>query len=96
MKNSWVSIFYNTRKNFKSNLILVVVLTRILRSQGDNGHNNSANIGIATGDNNGDNNVCNSNNDNVDNDNNSSDTNIGEMLKWIYTYKRLQIGNLSY
>ena len=32
MKNSWVSIFYNTRKNFKSNLILVVVLTRILRS----------------------------------------------------------------
>ena len=32
MKNSWVSIFYNTRKNFKSNLILVVVLTGILRS----------------------------------------------------------------
>ena len=52
-----------------------------LKVSSDNGHNNSANIGIATGDNNGDNNVCNSNNDNVDNDNNSSDTNIGEMLK---------------
>ena len=67
-----------------------------LKVSSDNGHNNSGNIGIATGDNNGDNDVCNSNNDNVDNDNNSSDTNIGEMLKWIYKYKRLQIGNLSY
>ena len=53
-----------------------------LKVSSDNGHNNSGNIGIATSDNNGDNNVCNSNNDNVDNDNNSSDTNIGEMLKW--------------
>ena len=67
-----------------------------LKVSSDNGHNNSANIGIATGDNNGDNNVCNSNNDNVDNDNNSSDTNIGEMLKWIYKYNSLQIGYLSY
>ena len=60
-----------------------------LKVSSDNGHNNSGNIGIANGDNNGDNNVCNSNNDNVDNDSNSSDTNIGEMLKWIYKYKRL-------
>ena len=52
-----------------------------LKVSNDNGHNNSGDIGIATGDNNGDNNVCNSNNDNVDNDSDSSDTNIGEMLK---------------
>ena len=56
-----------------------------LKVSSDYGHNNSGNIGIATGDNNGDN-----------NDNNSSDTNIGEILKWLYKYKRLQIENLSY
>ena len=32
MKNSGVSIFDNTRKNFKSNLVLVVVL--VLESKG--------------------------------------------------------------
>ena len=52
-----------------------------LKISNDNGHNNSAHIGIATSDNNGDNKVCNSNNDNIDNDNGSSDTNIGAMLK---------------
>ena len=60
-------------------------------------------------DNNSDNVVCNSNNDNGnvndiwnksymncgDNDNDSGGINTGEMLNWLYNYKRLQIGKLQ-
>ena len=47
----------------------------------DNSHNNSDHIGIATADTKSDNDARNSENHN---DNDSSDTNIGEMSKWLY------------